>query len=380
MKPQRTLALPAVAAAMALPALAGEELKPRDLTPVTWMKAATHPPVEIVRDGQARAAVYVVDPRGLEPFVPERRGQRAPVLRQLVDELLETVRLSTGATLEVVGEPPDAGRPAIVIGDCEFIHKVPKTDERLFALREDESRNFATFCYSAPQTLDYYLENLERAWDGDRKGVVLGGIRSSSITVWAPLDIGARSLGSACHCPACRDALAKGGEQLLMGQFLNTIPSKVFGSTSAGDDQHAGAHFVAAGRYSLSGVWPHFEPARLFPACNLLSWWDGAKFAAWAGLRPMSELEYEKACRGPLKPVPDVPDDWPEANYARGKSPGENDAVGSGLRGGFFGDTPCGLRVSDRSRATYRPRAGSFSLRSRQDQNGFRPVRTAPSG
>jgi hypothetical protein len=75
--------------------------------------------------------------------------------------------------------------------------------------------------------------------------------------------------------------------------------------------------------------------------------------------------------------TPDAPDDWPEANYARGKSSGESDAVGSGLRGGFFGDVPFGLRVSDRSRATYRPRAGSFSVRSRQDQNGFRAVRTA---
>jgi formylglycine-generating enzyme required for sulfatase activity len=281
--------------------------------------------------------------------------------------------------------------------------------------------------------------------------------------------------------------------------FLNTISKDVFNSTSAGDDQHAGAHFTAAGRYSLSGVWPNFEPARPHQACNLLSWWDGAKFAAWAGLRPMTELEYEKVCRGPLRPVPneyawgtatiastpytvagegtaeeritencrttagnavydftmpdfyggaarggvsavpgspmragvlatpesgrraagasywgimelsgnvreqvvsvsdpkgrafegrhgtgttDIPRDWPEANYsaAAGRTSGENDAVGSGLRGGFFGDTPFGLRVSDRSRATYGPRAGSFSVRSRQDQNGFRGVRTAPNG
>ncbi len=40
-------------------------------------------------------------------------------------------------------------------------------------------------------------------------------------------------------------------------------------------------------------------------ACNQLSWADGAAFGAWAGLRPMSELEYEKACRGPRDPVPD---------------------------------------------------------------------------
>jgi hypothetical protein len=36
-----------------------------------------------------------------------------------------------------------------------------------------------------------------------------------------------------------------------------------------------------------------------------LSWADGVAFAAWAGLRPMTELELEKAVRGPREPVPD---------------------------------------------------------------------------
>ncbi len=39
-------------------------------------------------------------------------------------------------------------------------------------------------------------------------------------------------------------------------------------------------------------------------ACNYLEWADITAYADWAGLRPMSELEYEKACRGPAQPVP----------------------------------------------------------------------------
>jgi len=33
-------------------------------------------------------------------------------------------------------------------------------------------------------------------------------------------------------------------------------------------------------------------------ACNYLSWMDLCAYADWAGLRPMTELEFEKACRG----------------------------------------------------------------------------------
>ena len=37
--------------------------------------------------------------------------------------------------------------------------------------------------------------------------------------------------------------------------------------------------------------------------CNFLSWMDLAAYLDWAALRPMTELEFEKICRGPNPPI-----------------------------------------------------------------------------
>jgi len=57
-------------------------------------------------------------------------------------------------------------------------------------------------------------------------------------------------------------------------------------------------------RYGItvsSGVYGTTNP---FVACNYLSWADLAAYLDWSGLRPMTELEFEKSCRGTLPAVP----------------------------------------------------------------------------
>lgn len=104
-------------------------------------------------------------------------------------------------------------------------------------------------------------------------------------------------------------------------------------------------------------------------ACNYLSWTDGVCFAAWSGLRPMTELEFEKACRGAAPPVAGeyawgttriTPqrgydgDDGSGTELAtldrRGKTLGGNCNVDSGIRGpvrvGIYADT-AGARRHD---------------------------------
>ena len=44
-------------------------------------------------------------------------------------------------------------------------------------------------------------------------------------------------------------------------------------------------------------------------ACNFFGWADILSYTAWAGLRPITDLEYEKACRGPREVARDE-DAW----------------------------------------------------------------------
>ena len=56
-------------------------------------------------------------------------------------------------------------------------------------------------------------------------------------------------------------------------------------------------------RQTIGGVWPNYTNNAPDRAANYVSWSDGCAYAAWAGLRPMTELEFEKACRGIAAPL-----------------------------------------------------------------------------
>jgi len=56
-------------------------------------------------------------------------------------------------------------------------------------------------------------------------------------------------------------------------------------------------------RHTIGGSAGSRSAGRPDRACNYLSWMDDAAYADWSGLRPMTELEFEKTCRGTLAPV-----------------------------------------------------------------------------
>jgi formylglycine-generating enzyme required for sulfatase activity len=62
-------------------------------------------------------------------------------------------------------------------------------------------------------------------------------------------------------------------------------------------------------------------------ACNYLNWSDLTTYLKWAALRPMDELEFEKASRGPVYPVPN---EYPWGDTLMSPMTGCNGVDGSG--------------------------------------------------
>lgn len=63
-------------------------------------------------------------------------------------------------------------------------------------------------------------------------------------------------------------------------------------------------YYSTSFRYGISVTNGVYSTTNPFVACNNLNWADLTAYFDWSGLRPITELEFEKACRGTLPPVP----------------------------------------------------------------------------
>lgn len=67
---------------------------------------------------------------------------------------------------------------------------------------------------------------------------------------------------------------------------------------------HTRKYTITGKRYAITGSSPgNYTTTNPYVACNYLSWADVAAYLDWAALRPMTELEFEKSCRGTSAPV-----------------------------------------------------------------------------
>ena len=120
--------------------------------------------------------------------------------------------------------------------------------------------------------------------------------------LWGTSTSGNNTIGSSGTLPA---AFPKGYNafyimkykisQKQYADFLNTLTS---GQASSYYPSYNGNY-----RYTISGSWPNYSASRPDRTCNYLAWSDLYAYTDWAALRPMTELEFEKACRGTAAPV-----------------------------------------------------------------------------
>lgn len=85
--------------------------------------------------------------------------------------------------------------------------------------------------------------------------------------------------------------------------FLNKISAAQFATRYDPFNYTSASGGFTATRYNITGTHPNMTTITPDLPAVYVEWHDAAAYADWSGLRPMTELEFEKACRGPLPAV-----------------------------------------------------------------------------
>ncbi len=85
--------------------------------------------------------------------------------------------------------------------------------------------------------------------------------------------------------------------EITQGQYVDFL-------NSLASDQAAARGFtINTARINITGSWPSYSTNFPHRAMAYLSWDDLGAYLDWVALAPMTELDYEKVCRGPRPPV-----------------------------------------------------------------------------
>jgi formylglycine-generating enzyme required for sulfatase activity len=87
-------------------------------------------------------------------------------------------------------------------------------------------------------------------------------------------------------------------------EFINSLPGAARSHHDLTDNSHKGSDAVLSrNAISCSGSPLSCSTDRPWRALSYLSWMDLTAFLDWNALRPITELEFEKAARGPVLPI-----------------------------------------------------------------------------
>jgi formylglycine-generating enzyme required for sulfatase activity len=87
--------------------------------------------------------------------------------------------------------------------------------------------------------------------------------------------------------------------------FLNKLSATQFANRYNAFNYSGNHGGFSVTRYNITGTHPNMTTTTPDLPAVYVEYYDAAAYADWAALRPMTELEFEKACRGPELPVPD---------------------------------------------------------------------------